>query len=60
MARQERFTFLCTHEERRKLALLAHRLKRTQSDTIRLLIREAESQSDTSHSDCEVAKNVGG
>ncbi len=42
MPRYERFTFLCSHKERQMLAALAKRLNRSQSDTIRLLIREAD------------------
>jgi hypothetical protein len=41
MARYERFTFLCDITERRLLASLAEHLERSQSDAVRLLIREA-------------------
>ena len=41
MARYKRFTFLCNQDERRILAALADRLQRSQSDTVRWLIREA-------------------
>ncbi len=41
MARYERFTFLCDEEERRMIAALAKRLERTQSDAIRVVVREA-------------------
>ena len=44
--REQRFTFLCTEEERRMLATLAARLQRTESDTVRLMIREAVSAFD--------------
>ncbi len=44
MPRYERFTFLATGEERRVLAALARHLQRSQSDSIRLLIREAAHQ----------------
>ena len=36
-----RFTFLCNEEERKLILALSRRLERTQSDVIRLLIREA-------------------
>jgi hypothetical protein len=39
--RDERFTFLCNRDERELLAELSSRLSRTQSDVVRLLIREA-------------------
>ena len=41
MPKTERFTFKLDEEERRLLALLARRLQRTQSDTLRRLIRRA-------------------
>ena len=41
MPRYLRFTFLATSDERRSLAALARRLERSQSDTVRLLIRKA-------------------
>lgn len=41
MTRKEYFTFRIHEDERRILELLAKRLQRTQSDVIRLLIREA-------------------
>jgi hypothetical protein len=41
MARYDRFTFLCNKKERHILVALAARLQRSQSDTVRLLIREA-------------------
>lgn len=44
MARYERFTFLCNQDERRLIGNLAQHLQRTQSDAIRLLIREAAQQ----------------
>ena len=37
--RDQRFTFLCTEEERQGLSDLADRLQRSQSDTVRFLIR---------------------
>lgn len=39
--RDIRFTFLCTGHERKLLMLLSQKLARTQSDTVRWLIREA-------------------
>lgn len=39
--RHERFTFVCTRDERRILASLSERLARTQSDTVRWLILSA-------------------
>lgn len=41
MMRNERFTFVCNENERRILAALAEYLNRSQSDALRLLIREA-------------------
>ena len=51
--RNHRFTFLCSHEERQLIAALAKRLERTQSDAVRLLIREAVRglKSDLLHAD---------
>ena len=37
----KRFTFLCTEDEREQLSKLAKYYHRTQSDAIRMLIREA-------------------
>ena len=37
----QRFTFLCTKEDRRDLKRLAEYLHRSQGDTIRMLIRNA-------------------
>ena len=39
--RDKRFTFLCTLDDRELLADIAGRLHRSQSDVVRLLIREA-------------------
>ena len=44
MARYQRFTFLCNQDERRFIENLARHLQRTQSDAIRMLIREAAQQ----------------
>lgn len=41
MARNQRFTFLCTDDDRKTLAVLAEMLQRTQSDAVRWLIRRA-------------------
>ena len=41
MPRYERFTFLVNRDERRVLEALAQRMQRSQSDAVRLLIREA-------------------
>ena len=41
MAKTQRFSFLCNDEERRILTALAQRLQRSQSDSVRWLIREA-------------------
>ncbi|GIL15286.1 MAG: hypothetical protein BroJett039_04590 [Chloroflexota bacterium] len=41
MMRNNRFTFVCSEDERRILAALADYLNRSQSDALRLLIREA-------------------
>jgi len=39
--RDTRFTFVCSRDERELLADLSARLSRSQSDVVRLLIREA-------------------
>ena len=44
MARQDFFTLRVNQAERRMLENLAERLQRTQSDAVRLLIREAAQQ----------------
>ena len=41
MSRYKRFTFLCNLNERLMIALLADELHRSQSDAVRLVIREA-------------------
>jgi hypothetical protein len=41
MTRIMRFTFLCDQQERSMISTLAENLHRTQSDTIRFLIRSA-------------------
>jgi uncharacterized protein (DUF1778 family) len=41
MARIDTFTLRVNRDERRMLAAVAERLQRTQSDAVRLLIREA-------------------
>jgi hypothetical protein len=46
MMRNRRFMFLCSDEERRMLAAVARRLARTESDVVRLLIREAARELD--------------
>ncbi len=43
-ARLERFTFLCNEDERQIVSALAERLQRSQSDAMRLLIREAAQE----------------
>ena len=42
--RKIRFTFLCNDDERQLLNILASHLQRTQSDTVRCLIREATQE----------------
>ena len=42
--REERFTFVCNEHERRLITEIASRLKRTQSDAIRLLVRIAAEE----------------
>ena len=39
--RDQRFTFVLNHQERQALAELSQRLRRSQSDTVRLLVRDA-------------------
>ena len=59
--RDQRFTFLCTYEERLLLTELAERLKRTRSDTLRWLIYAAVhelqnctgSSTDAQHNDVD-------
>lgn len=41
MAKYQRFTFACDKQDRRMLSDIARRLERSQSDAVRLLIREA-------------------
>lgn len=41
MKRETYFAFRINHDERRLLTALAERLQRSQSDTVRLIIREA-------------------
>ncbi len=41
MMRNRTFTFVCNDDERRLISALAAYLNRTQSDAVRLLIREA-------------------
>ena len=47
MARLETFTFRVDDEERKMITRLSKRLQRSQSDSVRLLIREAYQQLDT-------------
>jgi hypothetical protein len=63
MSRVNAFTFRINAEERRLLAALANRLQRSQSDTVRLLIREAakelvtsDGKTKTQHQAWEVTK----
>ena len=44
MMRSQRFTFVCNDDERRILSALADYLQRSQSDALRLLIREASRE----------------
>lgn len=44
MARYDTFTFRVNKEERQMLETLASRLQRSQSDAVRLLVREAVAQ----------------
>ena len=41
MARKTTFTFRVDDEEKKMIAILAERLQRSQSDVVRLVIREA-------------------
>ncbi len=47
MNKDTRFTFLCDAVQRRMLAQLAQCLRRSQSDAVRVLDREAVSQIET-------------
>lgn len=42
--RHERFTFVCSRKERRTLSSLSEKLARTQSGTVRWLIREKSNE----------------
>ena len=44
MPKTERFTFLTDKTERQAIKALAERLQRTQSDAVRLVVREAAEQ----------------
>ena len=44
MARFERFTFLCDRDERALIAMLAERLRRSQSDAVRFVVVEAAKE----------------
>jgi hypothetical protein len=44
MARFERFTFLCTENERDLIALLARQLQRSQSDAVRFVVINAAKE----------------
>ena len=44
MARYERFTFLCSENERQAIAALAVQLHRSQSDAVRYVVVEAAKQ----------------
>jgi hypothetical protein len=54
--RDKRFMFLCTKEERRMLAAVARRLARTESDVVRLLIREAARELDKQADETEMSR----
>lgn len=47
MARMNTFTFRVNKQEQQMIEVLARRLQRTQSDAVRLLVREAFQQLDT-------------
>lgn len=49
--RNNRFTFLCTEDERHVLTAISKRLARTESDTVRCLIREAARELLSGHID---------
>lgn len=44
MPRYDRFSFTCDEKERQAIKALAERLQRTQSDAVRLVVREAVQQ----------------
>jgi hypothetical protein len=55
----QRFTFLCTKDERVQLTKLAAHCQRSQSDTIRFLIRQAiQDISNDSQASMKVYKNT--
>lgn len=60
MARDERFTFTCNREERQMLAALAERLRRSQSDAMRMLLREAVVQLETAVSPQQLQSDESG
>jgi hypothetical protein len=55
MSRIDLFTLRVNDAERRMIALIAERLQRSQSDAVRLLIREAARELETQS---QVASNV--
>jgi hypothetical protein len=44
MSKDQRFTFVCEKDERKLLEAIAERLERTQSDTIRYLVKLAAQE----------------
>ena len=44
MQKAERFSFVCDTEERQAIKVLAKRLQRTESDTLRWLVRNAANR----------------
>lgn len=56
MSRSNVFSFRVTNEERQIIKTLADHLQRTQSDTIRLLIRETFKQLHNHSTKPEIAK----
>jgi hypothetical protein len=56
MAKTDRFTFLCDRDDRRMLAAIAESLQRSQSDSVRWLIRNAASRLDVLSTSAEAQK----
>lgn len=60
MAREKRFTFLCSDDERRVIASLASNLQRSQSDAVRWLIVQAAGElTDAGAGDRMVPRPIG-
>ena len=60
MGRFDRFTFVCTKEERELLEKLSKHLERSQSDAVRFAIRKVARELIEERTDCdELSANAG-